>query len=65
MQMSCMTSVYATEYSPPNMVYRVAIQADTMIAVVWSRSIITASVAPAEESKPKNIIWSNTSITFN
>lgn len=46
MQNSCTTSVYATEYNPPNRVYTTTTIADTIIDVVLSRSMITLIVPP-------------------
>ena len=49
MQKSCTTSVYATAYSPPNMVYETAMRADTTTDRVSLKPTITVIVAPAQE----------------
>ena len=51
MQKSCATSVYATAYKPPKRVYVMAMKVDTMMAVLFFMSIITASVDPVVEER--------------
>ena len=50
MQMSCMTSVYATEYNPPINVYSIAMAADMMTAQIWFNPTTTLKLAPVRNN---------------